>query len=285
MVPRPEALETKRARLAAAGAQHLQLILDFDHTLTRFFMADGRSAPMCHDVVEHSPLMPEAFRKGYQQLWADQKAALANNDWSWEDWWRRSHALMVEHGLRQEWLPDMVQASGMCCRERCGELFELLARHRVPVLIVSAGLTQIIRKVLEREGVPLGENVRVLANEMRFDAASGVLEGFSEPVLHSQNKSGVGHRASDYFAAVARKHAIVVGDSLTDVNCADNVAGLEDDIRVGLFDAGKRSGQQSAYEETFDLLLSSEGLKPEGSDLCLSPLVELLRSCGVGAEG
>jgi len=283
IVPRPDSLEAKRASLSAAGTQQLQLILDFDHTLTRFFTPEGGPAPMCHDVVERSPLMPEAFRQGYFQLWADQKAALTQNDWKWENWWLRSHALMVDHGLRRQWLPEMVRASGLRCRERCRELFEMLRRHGIPVLIVSAGLTEVIRQVLECEGIPLGENVRVLANEMRFDASTGVLQGFSEPVMHSFSKDSVGHRERDYFATIARKHVVLAGDSLADVDCLQNVPGLENDIRVGFFDAEKRWGKQPSYEEVFDVLYSSEGLEPDGSDLCLSPFIELLRSCGVSS--
>lgn len=282
-VPRPGAFEAKLARLAAAGGQHLQLVVDFDHTLTRFFLPDGRSAPMCHDVVESSPLMPEAFRQGYKQLWADQKAGLFSNAWNWEDWWRRSHGLMTDHGLRRDWLPEMVRSSGIRCRERCGELFELLRRHQIPVLIVSAGITEVIRATMELERIPLGENVRVVANGMLFDEGSGRLRSFSEPLVHSFSKSSVGHHARDYFESIARKHAIVVGDSVTDVDCLENVAGLDGDIRVGLFDAGKRRGQRPRYEETFDVVVSSEGLHSEGGEPCLSHLIELLRACGVGA--
>jgi len=283
IVPRPAELEAKAARFLAAGAEHLQLIVDFDHTLTCFFAPDGSPAPMCHDVVEHSPAMPEAFREGYRQLWADQRAALARGDWRWETWWSRSHALMAAHGLQRQWLPEMVRASGMRCREGCRELFSLLRRHGIPVLIVSAGITQVIRAVLEREGVPLGEGVRVLANEMRFDEATGALEGFSEPVLHSFNKDSVGHRAREYFVAVGRKNAVLAGDSLGDANCLCNVPGLDGEIRVAFFNAGKHLGKRTQFEEAFDVLLSSEDLEPGVGELGLWPFVELLRIWGMAA--
>lgn len=279
IVPRPEALEAAHARLAEAGSQHLQVIVDFDHTLTQFVLPDGRPAPMCHDVVEHSSFMPEAFREGYRQLWADQHAAHASGSQHWADWWDRSHKLMVEHGLKRRWLPEMVRDSGMRCRERCREFFDLARRYEVPVLIASAGITQVIQHVLELEGVQLDGRVRILANEMHFDEASGVLVGFSEPTLHAFAKASVGPREREYFARIGRKHAILAGDSLTDCDCLKNIAGLEESIRVGFFNARTRMGKLEQYKQAFDMLLSSEWVKEEGGDLCLSPLIELLQAC------
>jgi len=273
VVPRPAELLAKVARLRAAGARELQVIMDFDHTLTRFVLPDGRAAPMCHDVVERSPLMPTAFHDGYAKLWADQDVALKEKNWNWEEWWRRSHQLMLDHGLCRAWLPEMIRASGLACRSGCKELFKLLEAHDVPSLVVSAGLTPVIREVLAAEGVPT-HDLRVLANDMQFDEDSGVLSSFSEPPLHSHAKDSVGFRLADYFAGIARRHVVILGDSVSDCDCLVNIPGIDETIRVGFFNRA-RGVDRSKYEDVYDLVLTNEGLQA-AEDLNLSLVLELL---------
>mmetsp|Transcript_28221 Transcript_28221/g.61384 ORF Transcript_28221/g.61384 Transcript_28221/m.61384 type:complete len:344 (+) Transcript_28221:57-1088(+) len=280
--PRPAALAAKKARVVAAGPKHLQVLFDFDHTLTRFVRPDGQPLPMCHCIVEHSPLMPAAFRAGYAQLWADQKKGREDGTWDMSVWWARSHALMVEHGLRRQWLPDMVCASGIALRDGCRELFGFLAASDVPVLIVSAGFREIILEVLKRDEV-LSENVRIVANEMAFDDSTGLLTSIAEPVLHSECKASVGLRYRDYFASVGRRNVVLAGDSVTDCDCLNNIVGLEESICVGFFNAPLKNLHRAEYENAFDLLLSNEGLAAPG-DLDLVPLAELLKGL-IAPEG
>jgi len=273
VVPRPGALEAKLARLRASGAKDLQVIADFDHTLTGFVLPDGQAAPMCHDIISRSPLMPKAFHTAYDQLCADQKKGLASGTWDWEGWWTRSHDLMIEHELRRQWLPDMIRASGIPCRRGCREFFELLERHAIPALIVSAGIREVITEVLLQGGIVV-DSSRVVSNEMEFDADSGLLRSFAEPPLHAHAKTTVSSRAADYFQSIRKKHVVIMGDSLTDCDCLSGVEGVEEVIRIGFFN--KRRGiDRGKYEDVFDLLLTNEDF--EGADdLDLSPVLELI---------
>lgn len=280
-VLRPDALASKRANLTAGGAGELLLVLDFDHTITTFTLGDGRRTPMCHDVVEKSPLMPQAFRDDYDRIWAEQKEGIANGNWSWERWWRRSHEIMADHGLQRQWLPEMVKDSGIVCRPGCHDLFELANALHIPVLIVSAGISDIIVEVMTRENLPL-DNVRILANRMVFDEATGLLRGFEEPALHSHGKADVGLWEKDYFESLRRKHVLLVGDSPRDVDCLEKVPGLVEDIRVGLYNPHERASMRSLYEDSFDMLLSRAPEAPV-CDVDLAPLLELFVSI-VGAS-
>lgn len=272
-IPRPEVLETKRSKISTGGLEQLQVIFDFDHTLTPFRLQDGRSTPMCHDTIEKSEKMPKEFKQAYDDLWADQFKGLEAGDWDWEEWWARSQGLMKDFKLQKDWLPEMITEAGVVCRGRCRELFELLERLRIPVMIVSAGITDIIREVMRREGIDLS-NVQLMGNQMAF-GEDGLLAGWSQPTITSFSKAGVGTWQKDYFAAVARKNVLLVGDSIRDVDCLTHLDGLDEDLRVGLFDIPKRVPDQAKYEAAFDLLLSSEP-SPAGDQLDLSPIIDLI---------
>lgn len=279
LVPRPEELEKKRARLAGAGAKHLQVVVDFDHTLTRFVAPDGGEAHMCHDIIEKSPLMPEALREDYAGIWADTFGGKLSCE---AEWWHRAHELFKRHGLTRQGLPQMIQESQTTCREHCGELFSLLERHDVPVLIASAGLTQVIEVVMEQAGIPLGRNVRIIANDMHFDPETGALLDVLEPLVIPSTKKDIGTHLQDHFAEIDRRHVVLVGDSTSDTTCLENVAGLEETVNIGFFNASSkgRQGKLPRFEQAFDMVLSTEGI-PAGTDLTLLPIIDYLKSCGL----
>lgn len=280
-VPRPDATGEVRRRIQAGGAAKLRVIFDFDHTLTRFIREDGQPAPMCHDTVERSPLMPEAFRVGYRQLWADQLVANGEGaTWPNGEWWERSHGLMIEHGLREDWLPTIARDGGLRLRQGCQELIALLAAHGVPVLVVSAGITQLIEHVLSAGGVR-SDCVRVRANRMRFDQ-DGVLRGFEPPTLHGYAKREVADAERAYLSeSPHRPHVVVVGDGLRDCEPLVGVEGVDAALRVGFFNARTKAAQLAQYEETFDILLSNEGIEPP-EDLTLAPLADILSEIVTG---
>jgi len=283
-IPRPAIFEERKSRLVSAGSRHLQVILDFDHTLTRFVLPSGRDAPMCHDVIENSPLMPTRFQTGFAQIWEDQREGLKQGTWSWSDWWTRSHNLMCECGLQREWIPDMIASSGLQCRGKCKELFGLCHSFDVPVMIMSAGLKDLIVEVLTQAGIDTSK-VHIVANEMTFDHKTGKLQSVSEPPITSVNKRSISTRQATYFESIQRKHVLIVGDSLGDCDCLETLAGLEEALRIGFFNARKRADKLKAYEATFDFLVSNEALDAEhGEDFDCTPLMQLLTKLLQSAE-
>ncbi|CAK0804518.1 unnamed protein product [Prorocentrum cordatum] len=89
----------------------------------------------------------------------------------------------------------MVTSSGLRCRAGCAELISLARRLGVPVLVVSAGIRELIVEALGREGVDVAQ-LRVRANGMVF-GADGCLCGFEEPMVTSDNKHLVGEWEAD----------------------------------------------------------------------------------------
>ncbi|CAK0804516.1 unnamed protein product [Prorocentrum cordatum] len=146
--------------------------------------------PMCHDVVERFHRMPETFRRDYRQIWDDQANGLAEGSWSMTTWWRRRQVCS-----RSPPAPEMVTSSGLRCRAGCAELISLARRLGVPVLVVSAGIRELIVEALGREGVDVAQ-LRVRANGMVF-GADGCLCGFEEPMVTSDNKHLVGEWEAD----------------------------------------------------------------------------------------
>mmetsp|Transcript_13136 Transcript_13136/g.37790 ORF Transcript_13136/g.37790 Transcript_13136/m.37790 type:complete len:351 (-) Transcript_13136:136-1188(-) len=289
VVPRPEELEARLERFRGAGVGSLQLIMDFDHTLTAFKLPDGRKCPQCHDIVKRSPMMPERFLRDYATLGTEMSRQLKLGQADFEAWWRQAHTLIKSNGMRREWIPEMLRHSEVRCRRGIRELFGSLQSHGVPVLIVSAGITDLIQETLAREGIATTPSSsssgqpglpRILANDFHFDEATGVLSSFTEPPMHQHAKASTGHREAEYFKRIGRRNVILLGDSPHDCDPLVDIAGVEEAIRIGFYNKDRPDTSRARYEEVYDVLLSNERM--EGAeDLDLLPVLELLRSVGV----
>lgn len=266
-LPMPGSLQ----RCRQLKGKQLQVIIDFDHTITGFRNADGSKMVQCHDAIEHSLRMPDQLRADYRKLWQDQEEGLLAGSWTWQEWWSRSHSLFVKHGLKASLLSSIVAESGIRVRDNFVEFLQLLLEHHVPVLVVSAGISQIIAEVLRQTGVN-PEMVRICANDMVFND-EGTLTHFATPEITPDTKCEIGRLQDAYFAEIGRQHVVVIGDSITDCDVIKKVGGVELMLFVGLYNVERANWK--AFQAAFDILLSNEALAPE-EDLDFRPLIELL---------
>ncbi|KAK4359882.1 hypothetical protein RND71_022111 [Anisodus tanguticus] len=94
-----------------------------------------------------------------------------------EEWWGKTHALLIEGGLTQKAIQNSVAKATIAFRDGVTELFELLEEKGVPVLIFSACLADMIEEVLKQKVHRSFKNVRIVSNRMVFDE-NGHLQSF-----------------------------------------------------------------------------------------------------------
>lgn len=192
-----------------ASLEQLIVIADFDATLTT-----GNS-DQCHDLVGFSPLMAPAFRDEFAPLLDWQSNAAIDG----VEWWHTAHSLMVKHGMpSRSILPRLVRESKMEPRPGLLKMLAKLAALQVPLLIVSAGLSDIIEEFL-RQHDALTENVTVCSNRLNYGADS-VPHGLApDPPITSFTKSTAYHASKAFFKQHAeRSTVLVLGDSTTDID-------------------------------------------------------------------
>ena len=127
--------EKRAAMLRNTTLDELLLIADFDATLTT------GDSDQCHDLCGFSKVLAPEFRQAFAPLldWEENKTI------DTVEWWYRAHNLMVKYGQPQRQLiPRLVRESKMRARPRALAMLKRLATLNVPVLIVSAGLSDVI---------------------------------------------------------------------------------------------------------------------------------------------
>jgi len=239
----------RAAMLQTASLAQLLVVTDFDATLTA-----GTSA-QCHDLVGDSPLLTQSFREEFAPLldWESNEAI------DGIPWWDSAHSIMVKHGQPpRHLLPRLVRESKMVWRPGAQQLLNRLAKLKVPVLIVSAGLADIIEEFL-RQHSAWTENITVCSNRLNYAADSVPQSVCPDPPITSFTKSTAYRASANFFKQHAHRSTIVVlGDSCSDIDAAENIP-YEHLLSVGFLN-DKPIEKAAKYAQTFDaLVLGAEG--------------------------
>ena len=247
---------TKRPIYSFIKPDQLLLITDFDATLTT------GDSDQCHDLCGESHHMSSPFRTEFAPLLDWQ----SNTNIDGVEWWDKAHSLMVSHGMPpRNKIPRLVRDSKMVPRPGALELLARLEELGIPVLIVSAGLSDVIEEFLRQHGA-LSENVTVCSNRLNYAADSAPKSISPEPPITSFTKAYAYSSASSFFAQhTSRRSLIVLGDSLTDIDASKNVP-YDRCLSVGFLNA-RPSGV--AHAETFDAVVL-------GNSGSLLPVAELI---------
>jgi len=246
----------KRYALASCKSSDLIVITDFDATLT------SGDSEQCHDLMGSSSLLSAEFRAEFAPLldWASNAAI------DGVEWWDRAHSFMIKHAQPpRQLIPRLVREAKMTPRPGALELLKRLETLGVPVLIVSAGVSDVIEEFLRQHGA-LSENVTICSNRLNYAADSAPKSVSPDPPITSFTKQYAYQSASSFFNDHSTRRSIVqLGDSLTDVDPAKKVP-CDRLISIGFLNDRR---DESAHTATFDAVV-------RGNQGSLAPVTQLL---------
>ncbi|KAK7343961.1 hypothetical protein VNO77_13112 [Canavalia gladiata] len=273
LVGDPVLLENKIDAIRLAGPHKLQVIADFDATLTKFWV-NGTRGQSSHGLLQQGNPEYDAKRQQlyeyYHPLEFSPTIGLEEKTKLMKEWWGKTHSLLVEGGLTYESIRQSVADSNIALREGVSELFEFLEERDIPVLIFSAGLADIIEEVLRQKLHRSFKNVRIVSNRMVFDD-DGHLVSFKGKLIHSLNKN---EHALDMAAPVheqlgdmdgptddnasfkKRTNVLLLGDHVGDLGMSDGL-NYETRISVGFLNHNIENSL-SCYREAFDVVFVND---------------------------
>merc|ERR1719201_724440 len=122
---------------------------------------------------------------------------------------------MIKHGMPpRQLIPRLVRESRMVPRPGALEMLKRLEVLDVPVLIVSAGVSDVIEEWLRQHGA-LSENVTICSNRLNYEADSAPKSVSPAPPITSFTKAYAYKSASSFFEQHSdRRSLIVLGDSV-----------------------------------------------------------------------
>jgi len=145
-------------------------VIDFDHTLTKTKDDEGKSLDCSWGVMDNSPRLPasytkecNALRSKYLPIELDPTLSIEEKMPHIIEWYSEANKILQKSKVRKEFFPEMVAASSLQFRNETNEMFDHLAKIHVPILILSAGLGDIIQEAISQKGLNY-PNVKVASN-------------------------------------------------------------------------------------------------------------------------
>lgn len=247
----------------AGGIKSLHVVADFDQTLSSYYRKPGHRNYTCHRVMnmalppEYEAESGKLYHKYYpieidpNMTQAEKiKAGLPN-------WWHTAHKQMVQFGLKKDKLVEGVEKANILLREGTTELLRTLNEHNVPVLVMSAGIADVVDEVLVLNKVS-SPNQTTISNKIAWDE-NGKITGMASELIYTYNKNASSETARTYWDQhKARRNIILLGDSIGDLKMT---AGCDEDmnvLRIGFCNV-KEQERLPEFVEKFDVVITGDG--------------------------
>lgn len=181
----------QRALCMLRSGSRFIVITDFDHTLTTF------CSQQCHDIIgDH-----ESFSEEYKELF--RSSMQETNDFTeFSNLWKISHDIIVQHsGLTNEIFLDNIYTKTPKLRNGIKHLIEQLNRSAVPLLIVSAGIKNVILKTLQINDIDVHSSklIYIDSNYLEFEESGKISSILPETPIHSRSKHLTPERIPQLF--------------------------------------------------------------------------------------
>ncbi|EDV56970.1 7-methylguanosine phosphate-specific 5'-nucleotidase [Drosophila erecta] len=256
----PAKVERIINELVFGGPERMQIVSDFDYTITKQRMEDGGAVPSSFEIFNSCQSLPKNFKAEtdklyhkYRPIEIDPHMPIAVKVKYMIEWWTKSGELASGFPFDQSEIDQIASKYKHALRDGTHEFFADLQRLNIPTLVFSAGLGNSVVSVLRQANV-LHPNVKVVSNFLQF--RDGVLDGFQQPMIHTFNKNEtVLNESSEYYDLVhTRDHIIVMGDSIGDADMASGVPASSHIMKIGFLFHHVEANMEK-YMDTFDIVL------------------------------
>jgi HAD superfamily hydrolase (TIGR01544 family) len=246
----------KIERLRQAGADQLQVVFDFDRTLTVARPGTNDEVTTWHILNDH---LPQVGQDRYQELYQQYRALEVSGEMTAKHavtWWSSILDLFVEHKVDMaEVERDFLTKASI--RPGAKGLFELCTQYGVPTIILSAGIGDVIELWAQAYAI---QPTIILSTSLITDTDRRVVGWHRDTLVHLLNKKEIGHPELVRIRS-GRHYTILIGDSLAD---ADMAEGTDTVIRVRLYDPRADEQANVAARKhtltTFDAMIESGSL-------------------------
>lgn len=275
IIPNPEKFKEIKKRFIEQGAQNLHVLTDFDRTLTKAFVNGQESSTSFAQIrnggylgSEYSAKTRELFAK-YHPIEIDSKLTVNERAPFMLEWWKKHFELLIEYGFNKNIMAEIVSAGNIEFRSGTLGLLKSLHAKNVPVVIMSAGLGDMVLENLRAKN-SLHDNIYTISNLLEFDAEGKAVKS-QEPIIHSMNKHEISVPGFPIFEKIKdRKNVLLIGDTLEDVEMIDGFV-YDNLIKIGFFNENPSSSGDvdlEAFKKKFDVIILNDGSMDFVLDLC-----------------
>jgi cytosolic 5'-nucleotidase 3 len=264
IITNEEKLEAIKKKIIADGPEKLQVVSDFDKTLTQSFVNGQKIVSFTSVLRDENFLTPEYSKKAhklfniYQPLEMDINIPLDEKKKLMHEWWSKHYALMIKYKLSVNDLRKVAKSKRLLLRKGVFGLFDFLYSHHMPLIILSAsGIGKEAITFYFENHYKLQKNILLVSNEFIWDD-NGIMIGYKEPIIHSFDKDYSSVKKFSFYENLKhRKNIILLGDIINDVHMAYGFA-YDNIIKIGFLNENEK-GQLDKFKKAFDVIILNDG--------------------------
>lgn len=276
IISNPALFEKKKELFRKTGISNLQVVSDFDRTLTKAFISGKKSNTSFAQIREGNYLSNE-YRAKADLLFSKYRPIEINTLISREEkvrlmneWWTLHMDLFVEYGLENNVIEDIVSSGKVIGRKELDEFLSFLDANDVPLLIISSGVGNLVEEFFKQRGYS-EDDIFIASNMVEFDE-KGKAIGYNENIITPFTKNELSIRNLSFFERLKDKELVLLlGDVLEDI---DMISGVEyvESIKIGflnerldelLIKNGSNSelflSELENYKKVFDVVILNDG--------------------------
>ncbi|XP_056634989.1 cytosolic 5'-nucleotidase 3-like [Diorhabda sublineata] len=255
------AVNEKLEKLIKDGISKVQVISDFDGTITKQHV-NNKTQSHGYLILYQLPFFPpelprRAFeiKQEYTRYLSEPNLEYSERLTRMSELWSKSIEVFNGFVITKNQLDDHCLNLGLQLRDNTKEFFNLLEEEEIPILLVSAGIGDIIESTMRNEGVS-NSKIEIAANYLNFDH-EGRLNGLKTPPIHKLNKTDCIKDKQFYNTLKEKGNVIVIGDQLGDAVMVEKLDNVNTVLKIGFF-YGEPDSALPKWQDTFDIILKDD---------------------------
>ena len=236
--------------------EEIYVVIDFDRTITYKDSADSWDAAGKMLGEEFKQKLGNLYEK-YRPIELDYQISYEEKEKAMEIWYQECMDLYYEYGLTKETLEKSINESRLIFRIGALEFLKDMRENNVPVIILSAGIGNVIEYVMQKNGLITNDsNMKIISNFIKFDE-QGKMKKFEDDMIHTLNKTMKNHLSNSYEEYLSKRpKKLLVGDLIEDKKMLEQNE-CDNAIMVGFYNEQTNTNLDK-YKSEFDIVLTEE---------------------------
>lgn len=185
----------------------------------------------CKQLPQHYSDEAKCLYEKYRPMEIDPNLSLNEKADAMRDWMIAAHNILKGIKFDPHELEEIAQECGNILRDGTEEILEKLYNARVPIVVFSAGLGDMVEAVLKYNNA-LFDNIKVISNFLKYNGNQ--LDGFNNDVLiHVYNKNECALAKEHLTVLGKRKNILLMGDTTGDACMVDEVEHTKTVLKIG----------------------------------------------------
>ena len=239
------------------------VVADFDQTLT-----EGTSESTWGILASANDLGGDYIRKRndlyeyYRPIEIDSTISNQEKSEAMNTWWKAHINLFFEYGLKEDAILKGINSGNLKYRDGAKEFLHKMQQAKVPVIIISAGIGNIIQEFFKHEN-DLLDNMHIISNYIEFQ--DGYIKTIKGETIHALNKNIVNLEDKSKRLLENRKNILLLGDGLADLKMVSE-KDIENTITVGFLEERVEENLEY-FNKAFDIVITNKGSFKDVNDI------------------